>query len=262
VAAGKAAARKAAAYLAGATGTPAAGAVVRVGAKVVGKVGARWLVLAALAVPALVCCCAGCFVVGTFGALGGGLPPELSACATAGPDPAACAGTPTVSVAGWTAPVPGPAGSGFRDRDCGAAGLPRCHAGVDIAAPKGTVVRAAAAGTVTLVTCNASLGGRPYSCDLDAPLDAAGVPLLTGCGWYVNITHPAGVVTRYCHMLSHPEVAVGQPVAAGQRIGLVGSSGNSSGPHLHFEVHVGGDLTDRGAVDPVGFLADRGVRLQ
>lgn len=63
-------------------------------------------------------------------------------------------------------------------------------------------------------------------------------------------------------MLSKPLVKEGDLVAAGQEIGKVGSSGNSSGPHLHFEVHVRGDRSSAGAVDPVPFLRQRGVILK
>jgi hypothetical protein len=76
-------------------------------------------------------------------------------------------------------------------------------------------------------------------------------------GWYVDIEHagPGGViVTRYCHMLVHPAVDEGQHVIAGQVIGISGSSGHSSGPHLHYEVHLG-DHSPAAAVDPVPFMA-------
>jgi hypothetical protein len=49
----------------------------------------------------------------------------------------------------------------------------------------------------------------------------------------VDIEHAGGIVTRYCHMLIHPHVQEGQTVAVGQIIGVVGSSGHSSGPYLH-----------------------------
>lgn len=61
-------------------------------------------------------------------------------------------------------------------------------------------------------------------------------------------------------MLTHPYVAVGDQVVAGQVIGLVGSSGHSSGPHLHFEVHLG-DQTASTATDPVSFMAAQGAPL-
>lgn len=73
-------------------------------------------------------------------------------------------------------------------------------------------------------------------------------------------------MTRYCHLLRRPDLDVGQQVAAGQPIGLVGSSGRSSGPHLHFEVHHRldtelGRLGIREPVDPVPFLAEHGITL-
>ena len=78
--------------------------------------------------------------------------------------------------------------------------------------------------------------------------------------------HPGQVVTRYCHLVRRPDVVEGQQVATGQVLGYVGTSGNSSGPHLHFEVHVRREaLNNRKEVyepvDPVPFLAQRGVKL-
>src|SRR5207244_2341103 len=103
------------------------------------------------------------------------------------------------------------------------------HNGVDIIAPRGTLIRAASAGIVVTVRCNVSQG----TCDQD------GSPAVKGCGWYVEIAHGANLATRYCHMVQRPSVVVGQRVGTGQPIGYVGTSGNSSGPHLHFEVHTG-----------------------
>jgi murein DD-endopeptidase MepM/ murein hydrolase activator NlpD len=103
--------------------------------------------------------------------------------------------------------------------------------------------------------CNASLGGEPYSCDQD------GSPQVLGCGWYVDILHANRVITRYCHLVTRPSVTEGQSVSAGMVIGFSGTSGNSSGPHLHFEVHLNGDSSPAGAVDPVGFMNQVGAPL-
>jgi murein DD-endopeptidase MepM/ murein hydrolase activator NlpD len=54
---------------------------------------------------------------------------------------------------------------------------------------------------------------------------------------------------------------VGESVTAGQRIGFSGSSGNSSGPHLHFEVHANGDSGNSGAVNPIDFMQQAGAPL-
>ncbi|GIG63338.1 hypothetical protein Lfu02_77100 [Longispora fulva] len=158
----------------------------------------------------------------------------------------ACGGS--IGPMGWTQPVREPVTSGFGPR--GPEHI--LHAGVDLASPKGTPIHAAAAGTVTVAACNAPPN---WGCDRD------GSERLPGCGWYVDIDHGSGILTRYCHMLARPSVTVGQQVTAGQIIGITGSSGNSSGPHLHLEVHLGGDGTNAGAVDPVPYFAARGAPL-
>ena len=91
----------------------------------------------------------------------------------------------------------------------------RNHAGVDIAAPRGTGVYVAAEGSVLRT------GYEP-----------------AGYGRFVEIRHPNGMTTLYGH-LSRLDVASGDTVEAGARIGLVGSTGRSTGPHLHFEVRRG-----------------------
>jgi murein DD-endopeptidase MepM/ murein hydrolase activator NlpD len=140
---------------------------------------------------------------------------------------------------GWTIPVPGRPGQLFRP-----ASNPH-HDGVDIPEPRGTAIRAASAGTVITVVCNTS----GPSCDVN------GSPNVRGCGWYVEVRHANQVTTRYCHMVRRPSVAEGQKVTVGQIIGYVGTSGNSSGTHLHFEVHVGpGYASSANAVDPVAFM--------
>ncbi|MER5336447.1 M23 family metallopeptidase [Micromonospora sp. NPDC002717] len=154
-----------------------------------------------------------------------------------------------IAASGWTAPIPGGVGSGFRT-----ASRPG-HNGVDIAAPKGTLIRVAATGRVLVSRCDPDNRGR-LSCDAD------GWPDKGGCGWFVDVLHAGGLITRYCHMVSKPRVSVGQTVQAGEVIGEVGSSGNSSGPHLHFEVHEDGDRSSRGAIDPVPFMRSRGAPLK
>lgn len=98
------------------------------------------------------------------------------------------------------------------------------HLGVDVPAPTGTPIRAAASGVV------ARSGWAP------------------GAGNRVNITHNSRYETRYFHM-SRTAASVGQRVTQGQVIGYVGSTGDSSGPHLHFEVWQNGS-----AVNPAPFV--------
>jgi murein DD-endopeptidase MepM/ murein hydrolase activator NlpD len=124
------------------------------------------------------------------------------------------------------------------------------HDGVDLGAARFTPILSVSAGTVVRVVCNVSAG----TCDVD------GSPRLKGCGWYVEVQHAGQVVTRYCHLVRRPPVVVGQTVAKGQLLGHVGTSGSSSGPHLHFEVHVNAPpVTRDNAVSPVDFLRARGV---
>jgi murein DD-endopeptidase MepM/ murein hydrolase activator NlpD len=98
------------------------------------------------------------------------------------------------------------------------------HSGLDLAAPSGTPVLAPAAGIAVAV-------GEAGS-----------------CGIHVLLDHGPGLVTLYCH-LSEAAVRAGEPVLAGAQIGSVGTSGLSTGPHLHFEVHLGGR-----PVDPAAWL--------
>ena len=154
-----------------------------------------------------------------------------------------------LSASGWMSPVEGPVWSGFKTPER------PTHYGVDIGAPRGATVVAASAGTVITSECNASLYGEPYSCDVD------GSPEVAGCGWYVNILHAGDFLTRYCHFGSAPLVKEGDVVEAGQILGYVGSSGRSSGPHLHYETHLNADRSPAGAVDPVAFMNQMGAPL-
>ncbi|MEV6297997.1 peptidoglycan DD-metalloendopeptidase family protein [Actinoplanes sp. NPDC051861] len=146
----------------------------------------------------------------------------------------------------WGLPVNAGVVSGFRT-------IARpAHDGADLSAKRETPILAASAGTVIRVVCNVSAG----TCDED------GSPALKGCGWYVEVQHAGNIVTRYCHMVRRPAVTVGQSVALGQLLGNVGTSGSSSGPHLHFEVHVNAaPAVHDNAVDPIAFLRGRGVAI-
>ena len=160
-----------------------------------------------------------------------------------------CVLSAEIAASGWTIPLQGTVTSGFRT-----ASRPT-HNGVDIAVQKGTQIHAATSGVVLVALCNAHIGGLPYGCDRD------GGVFVQGCGWYVDILHAGQTITRYCHQMVRPFVHVGQTVAAGEVIGLSGSSGNSSGPHLHFEIHINGDSSGRGAIDPIPFMNQMGASL-
>ena len=94
-----------------------------------------------------------------------------------------------------------------------------CHPGIDIAAPTGTPIRAADSGTVRIAGWTGGYGN--YTC----------------------IQHTASLSSCYGHQ-SAIHVRVGQSVSKGQVIGLVGSTGFSTGPHLHFEVRINGAVTN------------------
>jgi murein DD-endopeptidase MepM/ murein hydrolase activator NlpD len=146
----------------------------------------------------------------------------------------------------WMLPVVAPLISGFRT-----ATRPG-HDGVDLGAARETPIHAAAAGTVIRVTCNTPSN----DCDVDGGLGVG------GCGWYVEVQHPGNIVTRYCHMVRRPSVVVGQVVAKGGLLGYVGMSGNASGPHLHFEVHISAPPATHGnAINPIAFLRSRGLLI-
>jgi murein DD-endopeptidase MepM/ murein hydrolase activator NlpD len=103
----------------------------------------------------------------------------------------------------------------------------RLHAGIDIAAPGGTPIRAAMGGTVTWTQSEAESGGY---------------------GLYTCVDHGGGLSTCYAHQ-SGFATTPGAEVSQGDVIGYVGNTGNSFGDHLHFEVRVGGVPSD-----PMGYL--------
>lgn len=116
---------------------------------------------------------------------------------------------------------------GCVSRTCGG------HSGVDFTAPSGTPVRAVAAGKVIVGGAGAAYGN------------------------HVTIDHGNGVWTLYAH-LSSVSVSAGTQVSAGATIGKVGSTGTSTGAHLHFEVRTNG-LQFNGFLDPVAWLKSHGI---
>lgn len=159
-----------------------------------------------------------------------------------------CAQAGQIAASGWTIPVKAEVGSGFRSPE-----RPN-HQGVDLIIGRYTPIVAAASGIVSVVKCDEDFKGRK-TCNVD------GYPGKGGCGWMVEIQHAGNVMTRYCHMVQQPFVKVNQKVTAGQVIGRVGTSGNSSGPHLHFEVHYNNDRSSAGATNPVPFMQQQGAPL-
>ncbi|MGH8825883.1 MAG: Rv3654c family TadE-like protein [Jiangellaceae bacterium] len=149
--------------------------------------------------------------------------PNASAGTSVGSDDA---NRPAPADPGWSVPVDGEYRITARFGDAGSAWSSGRHTGLDLAAPAGTPVVAAA-------------GGR-----VDVP-DGTG-----RLGTVVVVDH-GGVVTYYAH-LSRTTVVPGQVVQARQQLGSVGATGNATGPHLHFEVRVAGR-----ARDPEAFLGLR-----
>ncbi|MFM7378588.1 MAG: M23 family metallopeptidase [Erythrobacter sp.] len=137
---------------------------------------------------------------------------------------------------GLLAPVPGGISSGFGMRRHPILGYMRMHSGVDFKAPYGTPIVAVTDGRV-------STAGR------------AG-----GCGNAVRLEHGGDFATRFCH-LSQMAVRPGQQVRRGQVIGYVGSSGLSTGPHLHYEMYRGGRAINPASVQYVSRALLAGTEL-
>ncbi|MFN5221930.1 MAG: peptidoglycan DD-metalloendopeptidase family protein [Cyanobacteriota bacterium] len=123
----------------------------------------------------------------------------------------------------WIWPAEGVFSSGYGWR------WGRMHRGIDVANNVGTPIRAAQGGRVTFAGWHDG-----------------------GYGYLVEITHPDGSLTRYGHN-SQLMVREGEEVSQGQVISAMGSTGRSTGPHLHFEIHPPG----QGAVNPLQFLPPR-----
>ena len=134
--------------------------------------------------------------------------------------------TSSPGATGLIAPVDGPHvitdAYGWRDHPVN--GKVSFHHGVDFAKNQGTAIYAVAAGTVT---------GASYD-DIN--------------GYHVSVSHGNGYGSIYCHMTNYI-VSPGDSVAQGQVLGYVGSTGLSTGPHLHFELHING-----ASVNPASYL--------
>ena len=141
---------------------------------------------------------------------------QAAAAAQPSSSPVASVGSPSASGLVW--PVSGPVTSGFGWR------WGRMHEGIDIAVPSGTPVVAAQSGTIIYAGW------------------------MGGYGNLVVVDHGAGLATAYGHNTS-VAAGTGQSVARGQVIAYSGNTGNSTGPHVHFEVRVNG-----APVDPLGYL--------
>ena len=108
----------------------------------------------------------------------------------------------------------------------------RLHKGVDVRVPIGNPIYAILDGKVSL---NRADSHHPKA--------------EVGYGWYLIVDHANGLQSLYAHLDERPGLAIGETVYAGQTIGKSGSSGSSTGPHLHFEIR-----QDRQAVDPLPFF--------
>ncbi len=153
---------------------------------------------------------------------------EAAAAAKSGSSTSGSAGSSVSSSKGYfTNPCPGYSriSSGFGPRKAPKAGASTYHKGIDMAASMGTPIYAGESGTVTSASYSGSGGNM------------------------IVINHGNGIQTYYMHC-SKMYVHAGQKVSRGENIGAVGSTGNSTGPHLHFQVMVNGT-----AVNPLNYLS-------
>lgn len=125
---------------------------------------------------------------------------------------------------GYLRPVSGRISSPFGNRIHPVTGLPSFHGGVDFAASYGTGIKATRSGEVIVRAYHSSYGN------------------------YIIIDHGNGIASLYAHM-SGFNVSIGQEVSQGSVIGFIGSTGSSTGPHLHFEIRVNGTR-----VNPMNYL--------
>ncbi|MEU2116284.1 LysM peptidoglycan-binding domain-containing M23 family metallopeptidase [Streptomyces sp. NPDC016459] len=138
----------------------------------------------------------------------------------------------STSGSGWVSPVSGGISTPYRAS--GSMWSSGYHTGVDFIASSGTTVRAVGAGTVVSAGWSGAYGNE------------------------VVIQHADGSYSQYAH-LSSLSVSSGQSVSGGQQIGLSGSTGNSTGPHLHFEIRTSPSYGSD--IDPLGYLRQHGVSI-
>ncbi|MCF3167021.1 LysM peptidoglycan-binding domain-containing M23 family metallopeptidase [Streptomyces californicus] len=157
----------------------------------------------------------------------------ISADDSEGSDKSAQTGSSEATGSGWSAPLANPNVT-TQYRASGASWSSGYHTGSDFRAASGTPVLAIGPGTVVSAGNSGSYGNE------------------------VVIKHEDGMYSQYAHQ-SSLNVSVGQTVTGGQQIGLSGSTGNSTGPHLHFEVRTGPSYGSD--VDPIAYLRQHGVSV-
>lgn len=135
----------------------------------------------------------------------------------------------------WVWPMVGRISAYNKERRLNSKGVPYYHQGIDIAdEPKRkTPIVAANAGKVIFADMGVNKNGH------------------NGYGYCIDIDHGMGLITRYAHC-SVLNIKIGQQVVTGQKIAIVGNTGHSTGPHLHFEVLLNGRR-----VDPMKYLPGR-----
>lgn len=143
--------------------------------------------------------------------------------------------TETVEMIAFANPVPGHAvNSPFGFRKLPWEKKERLHAGMDIAAPRGSAVVSTTDGIVLTVGKSPTYGN------------------------FVEVAHGNGLTSKYAHLTAAVEgVAPGRPVGTGEKIALVGSTGRSTGPHLHFELRKDGEPMDPARFTGRTFRADQ-----
>ncbi|MFF7855026.1 peptidoglycan DD-metalloendopeptidase family protein [Streptomyces sp. NPDC007904] len=137
------------------------------------------------------------------------------------------------SASGYSSPVPG-GGLGTGYKVAGSMWSSGYHTGVDFAVPAGTSLKAVGSGTVVSAGWAGAYGNQ--------------VVIQLADGYYAQYAH-----------LSSLSVSAGQTVSGGQQVGLSGSTGNSTGPHLHFEIRTSPNYGSD--VDPVSYLRSKGVSI-